>query len=69
MAAGEVEREDVFRVADELSWRVIGPNKRGYFKALCPCGKHKTWVHKTPSNPNYYRQKVNFIRRQDCSAG
>jgi hypothetical protein len=61
--AGGVEREDVFQLADELHWRNEGPNKKGYVKLLCPCGKHKTWVHKTPSNPDYYRQRMNFLRR------
>ena len=66
--AGGVEREDVFAVAFELGWTVRKRRSgKGYEMLVCPCGQHKTWVHKTPSNPNYYRERVNFIRRQDCN--
>jgi hypothetical protein len=67
--SGGVEREDVFQAVEELRWTQKKPNKKGYIKLLCPCGKHKTWLHKTPSNPNYYRERVNFLRRCECSKG
>lgn len=62
--SGGVEREDVYRAAAELGWTIDDkPNKNGYFKMRCPCGKHVTWLHKTPSNPNYYRERIGVLRR------
>ncbi len=47
-----------------LGWRAEGPNSKGYFKLKCPCpGKHLTMVHKTPSNPNYWKERKQFIER------
>jgi len=68
--SGDNEREDVYRVADELDWDIDdNPNSRGYFKMKCPCGDHMRWLHKTPSNPNYYAQVIAYMRRAcDSSA-
>ncbi len=63
--AGDNQREDVFRVVDELHWIAADkPGKNGYLKLKCPCGKHMKWLHKTPSNPNYYRDTIKWLRRQ-----
>ncbi|MGH9108467.1 MAG: hypothetical protein ACRDY3_03205 [Acidimicrobiales bacterium] len=58
------ERERLFEVAAELGWsdRGKGPNRKGYIKLFCPCDKHITWIAKTPSNPNYYRERASFMR-------
>ena len=62
--SGGKERKDVYAVADELNWTIADkPNKKGYFKMKCPCGKHLKWLHKTPSNPNYYREAIDHMRR------
>ena len=41
---------------------------KGYFKALCTCGKrHAKWsIHLTPSNPNYAKDLRAWFRRQEC---
>lgn len=39
-----------------------------YLKLYCPCpDKHKkTGVHKTPSNPNYWKELRRFLKRTTC---
>ena len=65
---GNTERDRLFERADQLGWVASPPNKKGYIKLLCPkkCGKHKMWVHKTPSDPYYYNQRIKFLERQKC---
>lgn len=63
---GNTERERLFQLAADLGWVPRDPNKKGYVKLVCPCGKHLTWVHKTPSNPYYYDEKIKFITRKKC---
>lgn len=43
---------------------IFPPNKKGYIKLLCPCGSHMTWLHKTPSNPNYFREAIQHLARK-----
>lgn len=68
--AGGTEREDVFAEAARLTWTIDErPNRKGYLKMRCPCGKHQKWLHKTPSNPNYFRDVVSHMRslqKQGC---
>jgi hypothetical protein len=66
MAGTEHSRGELFRIATELGWRSGGTSGKGYEKLLCPCGAHKVWIHKTPSDPNYYRHTIKWIRRQVC---
>ena len=62
--SGGVERKDVYAVAARHGWTIDDkPNSKGYFKMKCPCGKNLKWLHKTPSNPNYYRETIAFIKR------
>lgn len=56
-------REDVFAYADANDWKIDEPNKKGYLKMRCPCGQHLKWLHKTPSNPNYYRECLQWMKR------
>lgn len=49
-------------MAAELGWTDAGDNKKGYTKLKCPCGDHITWLHKTPSNPNYWNEKIQYLR-------
>lgn len=58
------EREKALRAAATLGWTYVPPSKGSpYGKLKCGCGKHITWLHKTPSNPNYYRERVQYMRR------
>jgi hypothetical protein len=63
----ETTLKDARRIAAELNWREVEPSGKGYLKLLCPCGKHKTWLHWTPSDVNYYKNKIAYLRRQSCS--
>ena len=51
--------------AEAHGWTVTpGPK---YWKLFCTCpGKHKKWVHLTPSNPNYVNNLASWLRRQPC---
>lgn len=60
-------REDLLKVVEEYGWTVIQPRGKGYPKLHCPCGKHKKWMKKTPSDPNAYKNAIHFILRQECS--
>jgi hypothetical protein len=39
-------------------WTVARETKRGYLIMRRACGKHQETLHKTPSNPNHFRNKV-----------
>ncbi len=66
-AVPDHSREDAIRVAAELNWTVVGLSGKGYTKLHCPCGKHKKWLKKTPSDPNFYKNAIAYMRRQACS--
>jgi hypothetical protein len=63
----EHSREDALRIAKELNWREDRVNKKGYLLLLCPCGVHFKWLHKTPSDPNYFVNAIGYLKRQECS--
>ena len=63
----ENSREDALRIANELNWREGRLNDKGYLQLLCPCGQHIKWLHKTPSNPNFFTEAIKYLRRQECS--
>lgn len=68
--AGGVEREDVYKAAELVEWVIDEtPTRNGYTKFKCPasCGVHQMWLHKTPSNPNHFREKRQWLLRQTCS--
>jgi hypothetical protein len=45
-------------------WYVHDTSAKGYVEVRCSCGgKHIGWLHKTPSNPQHYRQKANRLIR------
>ena len=51
--------------ADARGWE--GTRGKGYFMMKCPCPeKHKKTVHLSPSNPNYTRELLGFLRRYTC---
>lgn len=51
----------------EAGWSIIDPPK--YYKVKCPCGAHMRSIHLTPSNPNYARDCIKWLYRQDCYIG
>jgi hypothetical protein len=61
-------RDDVLDVAERCGWRVVSQNKKGYLQVRCGCGQHYKWVHKTPSNPNYWDECARKIHRDCCPA-
>jgi hypothetical protein len=52
----------------EHGWTVHHENAKGYLQMRCGCGRHLVWLHKTPSNPNHFREKVAYMIRV-CSTG
>lgn len=60
-------REDALSVAEELGWTIVEVNRKGYTKLHCPCGAHKKWLHKTPSNPNHFKEAIAYMRGRACS--
>lgn len=60
------EQRGVVAFAKSLGWTAEEPNSKGYIKIKCACGKHQTWIHKTPSGVNYWAERRRFIERT-CS--
>ena len=56
--------EAVLREAEGKGWRVT--KGKGYYKMLCPCGRHQKSVHLTPSDPDYRRHLLGQLRRATC---
>lgn len=60
------EIEKTLRLAEGQGWRVEIPPK-GYMKIKCPCeDKHYRTVHSTPSDSNYNRNLLGWLKRQSC---
>jgi hypothetical protein len=59
------ELEAILKEAEERGWLVTRGN--GYFKMACPCAdKHLTWVHLTPSDSRYGRNKRSWLASRTC---
>src|SRR6266487_434562 len=58
------ELEALLAEAESKGWRV--DKKTLYFRLRCPCGKHMTWVHLTPSNPKYEQEKRQKLQGTGC---
>lgn len=56
--------EAVLQKFHEADWRVVNPPK--YYKVECDCGVHYRWIHKTPSNPRYCNEALQWLSRQPC---
>jgi len=56
--------EAVLQAFHEAGWRVINPP--AYYQVRCPCGLHYRWIHLTPSDPNYGRHAMSWLKRQTC---
>src|SRR5680860_268963 len=52
--------------AEACGWVTRPPNRKGYIPLRCGCGKHMLWLHKTPSDPNYFSNKIRYIQRVCC---
>lgn len=58
------ELEALLAEAERRGWRV--DKKAAYYRLRCPCGKHQTWVHLTPSNPRYEQEKRQKLQGTGC---
>ena len=57
--------ERLIRDAEARGWSAVR-RASGYFMLRCPCGLHQTMVHKTPSDPNYEKNKRKWLERTGC---
>ncbi len=55
--------EALLKEAERKGWQV---KKTVYYRLRCPCGKHQTWIHLTPSNPRYVQEKRQKLQRTGC---
>lgn len=46
----------------EAGWR-IDDSKGKYYKMYCPRGEHKTTLHLTPSDVNYAKNRIGYLKR------
>lgn len=58
------EIETLLSQFDDNGWLVEDPPK--YYKVNCPCGSHKRTVHLTPRDPDYVKNALKWLFRQDC---
>lgn len=58
------ELEAVLGEFYDAGWRI--ERLRKYYKAKCPCGDHMKMVHMSPSDPNYVKNMLMWLRRQTC---
>ncbi len=59
------ELEQVLKIAEAQGWRIA--RGKAYFKMKCGCdAKHMKMMHATPSDPNYKRHLVAYLKRETC---
>lgn len=58
------ELEAVLVAFDAAGWRIQRGN--GYYRVYCPCRAHQHSLHLTPSDPNYAKNQLGWLRRQPC---
>lgn len=58
------ELEGVLTEAEGKGWDVTKGRK--YYRMRCPCGNHQKTVHLSPSDPNYKRNLVGWLKRTGC---
>lgn len=63
----EREREDVVKEVASHGWYLARETKKGYYVMRCSCGNHQETLHKTPSDPNHFRNKKSRMLSQ-CSS-
>lgn len=59
------ELEAVLGEFNDAGWAIDDPPT--YYRVKCPCGLHMRWIHLTPSDPNYAKNALKWLRRQECS--
>lgn len=64
--SAEQERAKAVEVLAQHGWVVARTTKRGYLIMRCACGDHYGTLHKTPSNPNHFKQRSGYMISQ-CS--
>jgi hypothetical protein len=57
------EREAAVEEVAEHGWRVAKESASGYYAMYCYCGQHHTNLHKTPSNPDHFKERVRYMIR------
>lgn len=55
------EGRDAIAAAAAMGW--TASRSKTKFKMTCACGKHITWMHLTPSNPNYFKERLRYFQR------
>ena len=63
MSGQRAEREAAVEEVAEHGWRVAKESASGYYAMYCYCGKHLTNLHKTPSNPDHFKERVRHMIR------
>jgi hypothetical protein len=62
------ELQELLMIFHVAGWRIDDSGSK-YYKTYCPkprCGKHKTTVHLSPSDPKYKLNKTKWLERQPC---
>jgi hypothetical protein len=67
VVSNKSERDAAVEEVAPHGWKVARETKRGYLIMRCSCGKHQETLHKTPSDPNHFRNKVAHMVRE-CSS-
>jgi hypothetical protein len=63
MSGQRAEREAAVKEVAEHGWRKVKESASGYYVMHCYCGKHYTNLHKTPSNPDHFKERVRYMIR------
>lgn len=64
MSTLRAQLAEIRRQAERKGWKVARNKK--YYRLRCPCGKHQKSMNLTPSDPNYPRNLVGWLRRTGC---
>lgn len=62
------EGQEVIDAAAEFGWTAKRKKGASYFHMYCGCGQHHTWLHISPSNPNYFKERIAFMKKKCNSA-
>ncbi len=61
MSGQDRERQRLVKALEAFGWTIVRENTKGYLYVRCPCGDHQHWLHKTPSDPNYFRRQEQHL--------
>jgi hypothetical protein len=62
-AEHDKELSAALKKVEAHGWFVARITKSGYRQMRCACGQHTETLHKSPSNPQHFRQKANRMVR------